>query len=193
MSAAIGAAYSVRSRARVARRPRWWILWVPVPVLLALVVGLVGRPDTVTDDRPGTAAYANAITPIQKDGGRLVYEGVRTSVASLFRGELAPADFRARAGAWKADLERVRLQLAAQQPPARLKPAAELFDRALRQYRAAIDGFVTASRAPAARLQAALTAAVPAAERADRTYDRADALVQRELRRLGLPTKPVLP
>jgi hypothetical protein len=44
-----------------------------------------------------------------------------------------------------------------------------------------------------ADLAKAITEAVPLAERADHTYDRADAIVQAELRRLGLPTRPTIP
>ena len=57
------------------------------------------------------------------------------------------------------------------------------YDLALRQYEEAIDGFVAASRHPPNELAAAITAAVPTAERADRTYDRADALVKAALGR----------
>ena len=167
---------------------------MPVPLLavgaLYAVSTVAESDDTDARARAETAAYAKAIEPLQKDGGRVVFSGVRHGLTSLALGELTPEAFREQAVTWKADLERVRAAFATREPPTRLRDAADLFDRALAQYLAVIDRFVAVSHTPKAELSAAITAAVPIAELADRTYDRADAMVQAELRRLGLPTKP---
>jgi len=84
----------------------------------------------------------------------------------------------------------VRVETAALETPSRLRPAADLYERAYREYEAALDAFVQASFSPKDQLRAAVEGAIPLAEKADKTWDRALALVQAELRRLGLPVRP---
>ena len=73
-------------------------------------------------------------------------------------------------------------------PPPRLRAAADLFDQSLAGYLDAIDAFVAASVKTGEALKAAITAAVPIAERADKTYDRAKSLLDVERKRVGLPS-----
>lgn len=159
----------------------------------ALWAGSRGSRQSPADEARAVRDYADAITPIVFDGGRVVATGIRPRLAELSLGDVTPEQFEAEADGWRASLGQVRTRLGAVPVPARLREAARLYDLALRQYVEAIDAFVDASAQPPEQVAAAITAAVPVAERADRTYDRADALVQRELARLHLPTRDELP
>jgi hypothetical protein len=160
-------------------------------LMVSLVAGSTDHPATSLRQRNAIAAYAAAIDPLVKAGGRIVVEGVKPGVTDLRTGRMSAADFRARASAWRTDMAQVRQKVSALPHPGTLDDAAALFDVALRRYGDAIDAFVTASdQTP---LATAITAAVPVAEDADRIYDRADALVQRALAQVGLPTRPAFP
>ena len=143
-------------------------------------------------DQRAVAAYVAAIHPWIEEGGSVVAEGVKPRLADLDFGAVTPSEFRAEAVGWKAELERVRTGLDRVSAPAILRPAALLYDRALLRYEAAVDAFVAASYAPPSGIKAAVTAAVPTANRADAIYDRADAIVRAAQRRFGLPTPPPL-
>ena len=130
-------------------------------------------------DRAALASrYAAAVKPFLLDGSRLVAVDVRPGVGDLEFHEVTPEDYRSRAASWKQQLERIRRQVAGVRPPSFLRDAAAQYDASLRQYLAAIDAFVVASYAPSDGLAAAITRAVPAAQQADATYDRAEAMVQ---------------
>jgi hypothetical protein len=143
-------------------------------------------------ERAAVRRYIETLRPLAKDGGRVVVEGVRPGLSDIERGRVTGAVFRSRAQAWRSEMERVQTGFAATPPPARLKPAAALFDESLRGYIAAIDRFVMASYKTGDALKAAITAAVPTAEQADKTYDRAIALVNAERKRVGLPDSVTL-
>jgi hypothetical protein len=188
-----------RTRTRSMRQSRWPLV-VPAAVALPFVIGAiavaVGRHGTdPTAERRKVQAYADAIRPILKEGGRVVVEEIRPRLADIELGQVTPEQFRLEAGGWHDAMGRLRVRLRKVPVPSSsgLRQAALLYDLALSQYQAAIDGFAAASRKPKAELKAAISAAVPLAERADRTYDRADALLNAALRRVGLPTASTLP
>jgi hypothetical protein len=168
-----------------------------VAVLASVVtIGLVLAHDgtgaaTTASDRTALLRYAAAIHPLQLQGGQLIAEEIRPRLADLEFHKVTPEEFRVEASGWRAQLEQVRKRLDAVHPPPDLTRAAALYDLAMRQYEQAVDGFVTASRQPGSRLASAITAAVPAAEQADKTYDEADAAVDAEARSLNItPPEP---
>jgi len=112
-------------------------------------------------------AYQAAVHPPLSEGGRLVQERLKPAA-----GATTPV---ADAEGWARELEDVRAKVAAVEPPSQLAEAHRLFDAALAAY------------AETARLVAdGSPGAVATGERADRTYDDASRILQRERRRLGL-------
>lgn len=155
--------------------------------LLVLVAVLAGSScDSDGGDRDGVLAYARAIKPLAQEGGRVVQTGIKPGIGELQRGEIAPQAFRDRAATWRRQMENVRGQFAAVSAPASLADVRRLFDESLRGYIEAIDAFVLASSRPKAEIGAAISAAVPTAENADRVYDRATEALKSHLRRVGL-------
>jgi hypothetical protein len=136
-------------------------------------------------------AYASAVDVLAKEAGRLVVEEIRPRLTDLREGRVTPEQFRIEAAFWRTRFDATRGALDELRATPALEEANRLFAIAFRQYAAAVTAFSNASRQP--DLAAAIADAVPLAERADRTYDRADAIVQAELRRLGLPTRPTIP
>lgn len=165
------------------------VLVVVTAVSSACVTG--GGSSDVSSSPEQVEAYASAVDLLAKEAGRLVVEEIRPRLTDLREGRVAPEQFRAEAQAWRTRFEATRTALERLQPTPGLRDAGRLLDTAFRQYAAAMTAFAEASRQP--DLAAAITKAVPLAERADRTYDRADAIVQAELRRLGLSTRPTFP
>jgi hypothetical protein len=157
-----------------------------VPLVLTLVALLLSNAcDGSSADRD-VLAYARAVKPLAKEGGRIVQTGMKPGKAELERGEITPEVFRERAATWRRQMLSVRDQFAAVPAPDRLDPVRKLFDDSLKAYVEAIDAFVVASTRPKAQINDALAAAVPIAQKADSTYDQAVALLKKELRKLGL-------
>jgi hypothetical protein len=155
-------------------------------VLLVLVL-VVACSHVNAAERNAIKAYADGIHPAAVDGGRIVQDGIKPGLRDLENGSKAPADFRSSAAAWRRDMEDVRRRFAAVAAPPGLALAKSLFDQSLGDYLRAIDAFVAASLQPKSKLQAAITAAVPIAEKADKTYDRASTALKAEMQRVGLP------
>ena len=155
--------------------------------LATIATGLRTKTPSTGSERRAVVAYAAAIKPYQRAGGQVVAEEIRPRLADIEVGAVTADQFRLEAAGWKQTMEKVRRQIAAVRAPSRLHRAAALYDQAMRQYQAAIDGFVTAAGSPASQLKAAITAAVPAAQRADATYDHADRLVDAALEAVGAP------
>lgn len=164
-----------------------------VAVMGLIILGVVayllfGTSGPSEADRRAVEAYREAIRPFAVDGGRIVVTGMRPGLTDLSSGKVGGAEFRRMAGGWRGEMTRVRAGFASAKPPtAALKRAAALFDESLVGYLRAIDAFVAASSKTGKELEAAITAAVPVAENADKVYDRASDLVKAEFRRVGLP------
>lgn len=156
--------------------------------IATISAGLTARAPSADRDQRALRAYASAIRPFQRAGGQVVAEEIRPRLADIELGAVTADQFRVEATAWKQKMESVRRGIAAVKPPTRVKAAAHLYDVAMRQYQAAIDAFVVAVGRPPAELKEAITAAVPLADRADATYDRADKLVDAALVRAGVRT-----
>jgi hypothetical protein len=143
--------------------------------------------------REAVRRYAAAVRGPAREGGRIVVVEIRPALRDLVAGTMTPAEFREAAVGWKESLSAIRRRFAAAPAPAQLRHASELFDTALRRYLLAVDAFVAASARPATELETTVAAAAVVAENADRIYDQADALLQAELYRLGLPHRPPFP
>ncbi|MCA1833971.1 MAG: hypothetical protein ABR548_04340 [Actinomycetota bacterium] len=137
-------------------------------------------------ERIGVRTYVETIKPLAKEGGRVVIEGVRPGLSDLVNGRITGETFRSQAKGWRGELEQVRVGFAAAKIPDKLARAAQLFDTSLRGYVAAIDAFVAASFSVGEPLKTAIKSAVPLAERADKTYDEATAILEKERKRVGL-------
>jgi hypothetical protein len=147
------------------------------------------RASRLADDRNAVRRYAETISPLAFEGGRVIQERVKPSLGDLVEGRTKPEDYRRLAAAWKHDLDEIRKAFASAPAPPRLTEAARFFDRAMRGYVEAIDEFarVSSTKGTADEIDAALNPGREMARRADKTYDRARRLVQAELRRTGLP------
>ena len=166
---------------------RVWVAVVGAALLIAVAAVAATSGSHAADGQSEVQAYADAIRPFQRAGGKVVAEEIKPRLADIEAGSVTPEQFRAEAVRWKQKIEEVRRGFTGVHPPDRLAAAARLYDLAMRQYQDAIDAFVAAVGHPAPELNAAITAAVPAAERADATYDRADKLVAAALTRAGVP------
>lgn len=161
---------------------------VPV-VVIALLIG--GRGPT-PEERRAVIAYNDAVVPHAEEGGRIVVLGMQPGQRDLDAGRVTPEAFREQAEAWRRGLERARLAFAQVPAPARLATAAKLFDESLGLYLEAVDAFLAASFETGPDRAAALESARQIARRADRTFDRAKALLKAELRRVGAGDVPSL-
>ena len=136
-------------------------------------------------------AYAHEIEPLAKEGGQLVVTEMRPSIADIQSGKVSPEQFRLYAARWRARFVQIRNGFHAVDHSDDLEAIASVYDRSLRLYIEAIDGFVEASRAPIDQMNTAFQPAIKDAEEADSTYDVASHLLSAEFRRLGL--KPLRP
>jgi hypothetical protein len=162
------------------------LLVVVVVAGVVLVPRLFDRGPSTAAERRAVNAYVAAVRPAARRGGQVVVEGIRPRLSDLELGQVDADQFRLETSRWKTEMEQARRAFAVAPVPTRLKPAAALYDRALRTYLQAIDAFVAASYQPrGAQLDAAMAAAVKVAESADKLYDRAGRLVAAEQRRVG--------
>ena len=182
------------------RRRRPLLLAVPtivfaVLVVVLLVVGLLdsGGNDALT--RHQLLSYERSLTPIVKDAGATVQEGVKAAITDLTQQHVVPpASIANEADHWAAALRLDKAKLAAIRPvPAALRTMRQKFLDALDQYAAAADALAVAGRAPTATRPAALDRVYRLGEGADRVYDEASAVLQQARTKLGLGTDPDYP
>jgi len=169
------------------------LVGVLVVACLGALMWLVVRPGppSLASQRKEAAAYrAGPIENLIQDAGPLIVREIKPSLSDLSTHKLSPEQFRGYASGWRARFERMRATFNRCPAPSKLRPAARLYDQSIREYVQAVDAFAAASTRPESELGAAITEAVPAADKADRTYDQADAMVKKELRRLDLPERP---
>ena len=139
------------------------------------------------EERRAVDAYTETVAPLAREGGRIVVQEIRPSLGDLSSGRIDAAEFGRRASAWKAAMQKVRTGFANAPRTPGLEQTAKIFDISFNLYLEAIDAFVIASSKTGEALTAAISAAVPTAERADTTYDQAVALLKKERKRVGLP------
>jgi hypothetical protein len=147
------------------------------------------RRARLDDDRRAVRRYAETISPLAFEGGRIIQERIKPRLGELVDATVTPEEFRRQADAWRHDLEEIRKAFGKASPPPRIAEAARLFAAALGGYIDAVDEFIQASRRRGTpdEVDAALESGRVIARRADKTYDRARRTVQAELRRVGLP------
>jgi hypothetical protein len=142
-------------------------------------------------DRRSVCAYEAAVYPIVQRGGQLVELGIKPFVKDFQLGKLDGKAIVDRAPGWRNVLADVRVALARVREPPSLRGIARLLDESMAGYLASVGGWRRAGSIEAAgdrgpRLREATQDAITTATRADRTYDRASALLQSVRRRLGL-------
>jgi hypothetical protein len=172
--------------------------WAVTGVLLAGCVGALvwavafrSEPASLESQRKAAAAYrAGPIQTLIDEVGAMVVDEIKPSLPDLVYKKMAPEQFRLYASGWHARIDRARVKFDACPAPSRLRPAARLYDQSMRQYVQAVDAFAVASQRPTPEIEGAISASTRLADSADQTYDRADTLVTKELKRLGLPDRP---
>jgi hypothetical protein len=183
-----------------------WLAWALGAVVLACAAGLVllavlggggatgGGGSTPNPQASAElSAYTAALGPPTQEGGRIVEQEMKPSLAEFERGVLDAATFASRAGGWQLAFQRIRRQIDRIPVPTLIPAAGGLFDAAIDAYIRTAQLLEAAARAPGSARQAAIEAAVDAARAADSAYDRAAAVVQRALRAAGLPPDNGLP
>lgn len=168
--------------------------------ILAIVALAVGSFALTRDERPSVTkerylAWEAAILPELQAGGKTVEQGMKAAVDDLVnRHVVPPAVIATEADAWVSSLTATRGRVAAVATPEVLQPA-------VRDFLAAIDGYVAAARefraaalAPAGAERDRLVANGRAkGEAADDIYDRGGFLVQDVRRSVGLPESDNFP
>jgi hypothetical protein len=179
------------------RRPP--VLAVPALVLVVLLgvllaVGALNRGDDKLT-RHQLLSYEHRLTPIVKDGGEIVQEGLKAAITDLVQSHVTPpASIANEADRWAASLRQDRAKLAAVHPvPASLRAMHRKFLDALNGYAAAADALAVAGRAAAPGRSAALDRVHQAGQRADTVYDEASATLQQARKQLGLGVDPDYP
>jgi hypothetical protein len=159
--------------------------------LLVWAVAFRPEPQSVDAQKKAAAAYrAGPVQTLINDVGAMVVDEIKPSLPDLVYNKITPQDFQNYAAGWHARIDRARRTFDACPAPAKLRPAAKLYDRSMRQYIQAVDAFAAASKRPQPEINGAISASTHIAESADKTYDRADQMVKNELKRLGLPERP---
>jgi hypothetical protein len=175
------------------------VLAVPTLVLVVLLgvllaVGAFSHGDGKLT-RHQLLSYERQLTPIVKDGGGTVQEGLKPAITDLTQSHIVPpASIANEADRWAASLRQDRAKLAAVHPvPATLRAMHQKFLDALNGYAAAADALAAAGRAPAAGRSAALSRVYRAGQSADTVYDEASAALQQARKQLGLGADPDYP
>jgi F0F1-type ATP synthase membrane subunit b/b' len=165
-----------------------------VAVAVAAVVAATSqRSATSPDQRQELRTYQQAIHSLASEVGRVLVEELRPSLADLVDRKMTPTAFQSQAVEWKQVVATARQQARSLAVPPGLKGSADLFDRSMGQYEDAIDAFESASEQPSDKIENAIDAAAPLAQKADTTYDQSAALLNQALETAGLPTPTALP
>jgi hypothetical protein len=187
--------------------PRW-VQWTLGGVVLAVVAGLVamlvvttsggggGAAGASPTPAPGSAAleaYVDALRSPTSDGGRVVEQLMKPSIAEFAQGQVDASTFATRARGWVVALQSVRQKLRGIRVPPVVASAGPLFDQAVDGYIHTAQVFEQAASVPADQRAAALDTGRQAGRDADQVYDRAAAVVQRALHAAGLPPDSALP
>lgn len=154
-------------------------------LVVALVAGLTAEDELTAAE---VIAYEDKIGEPTAEGGKVVQLGLKVGLSDL-GGErkTAPAVIADQARAWTRDLERVRAQLSAIDPPRRLRLVHADLLRSLTEYAGTAELIERAARAAEGTDRDALLDEAAARGRAaDRTYDRAGTALQEARRSLGL-------
>ena len=187
--------------------PRW-VQWTLGVVVVAVAAGLIailvasssggggGNAAGSPTPAPGSAAlkaYVDALRSPTSDGGRVVEQLMKPSIAEFAQGKVDPSTFTARAKGWVLALQSVKQRLDRISVPPVVASAGPLFDQAMDGYIHTAQVFEQAASVPADQRDAALEAGRQAGRDADQVYDRAATVVQRALRAAGLPPDSALP
>ena len=149
-----------------------------------------GTSDTAASaDKAELNAYEQAITPIVREGGRVVVEGLRPGIAALLEASAPDDQIETMTAGYVAELRQIRDQLLAVTAPASLGKAVERFEAAMDGYVRAAELLHEAARARGDERRALVDQVAAAGEAADEVYDQAWEIVNAEKRRLGLPVE----
>ena len=181
--------------------PRW-VAWSIAAIVVACAAGLAiavslphgdqgsGAPHA---DAAALTAYTTALRAPTSDGGRIVEEEMKPTLADFSQGRLDAASFAADARGWQIALRQVKDRIHRITVPPAIAAAGPLFDAAMDDYLAAAGLFEQAAAVPRAQRDAAVRRGIDQARAADNQYDQAALVVQRALAAAGLPADSSLP
>ncbi len=184
--------------------PRW-VAWSIAAVVVVCAAGLAviiavtgsGGGTGSSTSRPDAAvltAYTTALRSPTSEGGRIVEQEMKPSIAEFSQGQVDAATFQARARGWELGFARVRDDIDKIAVPPAIASAGPLFRQAMDAYLDAAKLFEQAGGVAAGpQRDAAMQRAIAQAESADRQYDAAALVVQRALAAAGLPPDSALP
>lgn len=176
------------------RAPRWSLALVALTTLAAAGAGIAILVSPSHPDTAALRAYTAALRGPTAQGGQVVEQEMKPSVAAISSGQIDGPTLVSRARSWQIAFARVRHGIDAIAVPAGLQPAQRRFDAAIDGYAHVADLLVQAGAAATPdRRNALLDAAVAAGRQADGLYDQAAAQVQAALRAAGLPPDHYLP
>ena len=165
-----------------------------------VVLGVIGTTSVFLvgsaqrrDDRAAYLRYERAILVPIKDGGRLVEQEMKPSIADLQSGSLPASEAVDRANAWRTDLRQDKTKMVSLAPPKFLRGIEVLWGSAMDAYLEIPDLFARAAHATGPARSALIGQAAAAGTRADRLFDRAARAMQFHRRRLGLGPTHDLP
>jgi hypothetical protein len=190
----------------VLRAPRWALALVALATLtvagagiaIAVIVSSGGTSNSPASRSPSAGAaaltaFVAALRAPTAQGGQVVEQEMKPSIADLSSGQIDGPTMESRARSWQIAFARVRQRVDAIAVPAGLQTARQLFDSAIDGYARVAAILLQAGAAAPDGRGALLDAAVAAGRRADALYDQASAQVQAALRAAGLPVDPNLP
>ncbi len=162
--------------------------------LTALLVGFaVTRPTDEGLSKPQRrvllVAYTAAVEPLAKEGGSVVVLGLKPGLTDIGQGRFPRARLVQMATGWVGALERTSTAFAAVLAPGFLTEAKANYDRSLRLYVKTAKTLLAAARAGGEQRRALVARAAERGRRADASFDRAKAIVDKFRTQLGLPTE----
>ena len=182
--------------ARRAFGKRWPIIATAAVVLVAAggatAVFLVGSAQR-RDDRRAYLAYERAALVPIREGGQIVQEEMKPSLAQLHNGNVTVTDALTRASGWRNVLRSELTTLLALRPPSFLEDIDAKWTASFDAYVSIADLFAQAARASGPERDRLLDAAAAAGTRADSLFDAAARVMQFHRRRLGLGPTHSLP
>jgi len=180
------------------RRRRWTrpILYTAALIVIgaagASTVYLVGSSQRRAD-RAGYLEYEKKVLPLLREGGRIVEEEIKPSIAQLGSGEIAGSEVVQRAAGWRTTFGQIRAALEAIDPPGFLGDIRVRWGAAMDAYQEVVDELEAAGRATGADRARYLGQAEDAGKGADAVFDHAAVVMQFHRRRLGLGPSTGLP
>ena len=169
-------------------------LGLVLPLGLLVAFSLVPRdrspdvPREVAEQRDALAAFEKALQPVVDAGAAVVVYGMRPGIVDIYEGNFPDATIVTMSEGWVASMRDARDRFAGIDVPGFLSEAARLYRQSFDEYVATAEGLVAAARAEGEERGSLVSEAAAHGERADDLYEAAQAEVERQRVRLGVPS-----